>query len=171
MNRFLSLCFLMFITACGGTTASSKSTEVEPSTIDCLSDDTQRALTFCASPQAADLAKRNFNANASMDVPVEGAPTIDADVPLVTMVVFTDLQCPYCKAAHDFTIKMMADPAVKVVFRHAPLPFHADAIPAAYGALAARDQGKFWEYVEVAFENQDALAKENLREYLSLIHI
>ena len=49
---------------------------------------------------------------------------------------------------------------VKIVFKHFPLPFHNEAEPASRAAWAAQQQGKFWEYHEELFKNQDKLGSE-----------
>ena len=77
----------------------------------------------------------------------------------VTVVEFSDFQCPYCKKGYD-TMKELekAYPNdVKFVFKNLPLPFHQQAKPAAIAALAAGKQGKFWEFHDALFENQDKL--------------
>ncbi len=77
----------------------------------------------------------------------------------VTIIEFSDFQCPYCKKGYD-TMKELekAYPNdVKFVFKNLPLPFHQQAKPAAIAALAAGKQGKFWEFHDAMFENQDKL--------------
>jgi protein-disulfide isomerase len=54
---------------------------------------------------------------------------------------------------------------VRVVWRNNPLPFHQNAMPAAVAAMAAGEQGKFWEYHDKLFANQSALAPENFEQY------
>lgn len=87
----------------------------------------------------------------------------------VTIVEFTDFQCPYCKRAQE-TLKQVESAykgKVKVIARQYPLPFHNRAKPAAEAALCAREQGKYWEYrdklfASAALEDADLLklAKE-----------
>ena len=88
------LSFIVFGVSCGGSNSSKKTDVVGTSTVDCLSADVQKTLTYCASPEAADLAKQNFDKTRPLDVPVDAAPTIGSDGALVTVVVFTDLECP-----------------------------------------------------------------------------
>ena len=54
---------------------------------------------------------------------------------------------------------------VRIVFRHFPLPIHENAQPAAEAAVCAHEGGKFWEYHDLLFLNQDALAQEDLIGY------
>ena len=74
----------------------------------------------------------------------------------VILVLFTDLQCPYC-ARHHKTIKALAEKygnKIGIVFRHFPLSFHEFARTAANAAECAGEQGKFFEFVNKAFDNQ-----------------
>lgn len=85
----------------------------------------------------------------------------------VTIVEYSEFQCPFCSRVGP-TIKQIMDEygdKVRIVFRHFPLGMHNRAIPAAEAAQCAHDQGKFWEYHDKLFENQRALADENLKQY------
>lgn len=77
----------------------------------------------------------------------------------VTIIEFSDFQCPYCKRGRDtMDAVLKAYPKdVKVVFKHYPLPFHKEAEPAAKASWAAQQQGKFWEFHDELFNNQDKL--------------
>jgi len=85
--------------------------------------------------------------------PGQGRPSLGPDDALVTVVEFSDFQCPYCArlapTVHELP-QRHAD--VRVVFRQMPLPNHALARPAAKAALAAHRQGKFWEMHDALFE-------------------
>lgn len=54
--------------------------------------------------------------------------------------------------------------SVKVVYKHYPLAFHKQALPAALASLAAAEQGRFWEYHDALFLNQDSLSAEKYLE-------
>jgi protein-disulfide isomerase len=81
----------------------------------------------------------------------------DDDAP-VTLVVFADLQCPFCKRLHGTLVELQRDYGarrLRVVFKHHPLPFHKQATPAAEIAVAVhrlKGNAGFWEYAELAFE-------------------
>lgn len=80
----------------------------------------------------------------------------------VTIIEFSDFQCPYCKRGRD-TMDEVAKAYpndVKVVFKHFPLSFHKEAEPASRAAWAAQQQGKFWEYHDILFNNQDKLGAD-----------
>ena len=54
--------------------------------------------------------------------------------------------------------------SVKIVFKHYPLSFHKQALPAALASMAAGEQGKFWEYHDELFLNQNSLSNEKFME-------
>lgn len=84
----------------------------------------------------------------------------DIDAP-VTIVEFSDFECPYCARGHDTMNEVMDNYLesgnVKIVFRNLPLSFHSNAEPAALAALCAGEQDKFWEFHDGLFENQNSL--------------
>jgi predicted DsbA family dithiol-disulfide isomerase len=85
----------------------------------------------------------------------------------VTIVEFSDFQCPYCSRVVP-TVKEIAaryPDQVRIVFRHLPLNFHANARNAAYGSICAGDQDRFWEYHDLLFANQRALQRAHLSDY------
>jgi protein-disulfide isomerase len=85
----------------------------------------------------------------------------------VTVVVFTDFQCPSCAAMHpvvDEALKSYGN-RVRLVVRDFPLAMHAQARKAAEAANAANAQGKFFEYINVLFKNQSALDVASLKKY------
>lgn len=96
------------------------------------------------------------------DSPVRGPA--DAKV---TIVTFSDFQCPFCQrgaATMDEVLKAYPKD-VKLVFKNLPLPFHDKAKPAARAALAAKKQGKFWEMHDLLFKNQQAFSEEGFVKF------
>ena len=87
----------------------------------------------------------------------------------VTIVEFSDFECPYCGAAHDTVEQVMSSYAgkVRLVYRQFPLSFHPHAAKAAEASLCAADQGKFWEYHEALFKNQKKLDLPDLKAHAS----
>jgi protein-disulfide isomerase len=85
----------------------------------------------------------------------------------VTVVEFSDFQCPFCSKAATAVKDLKAKYGSKVhfVFRQFPLSFHQNAHLAAEAALAANAQGKFWEFHDKVFDNQKALERANLETY------
>jgi protein-disulfide isomerase len=95
--------------------------------------------------------------------PVRGAK----DAP-VTIVEFSDFQCPFCKTANA-TVKQVLDKypgKVRLVFRDFPLvSIHPQAPKAHEAARCAADQGKFWEYHDLLFERSPKMAPSDLKQY------
>jgi protein-disulfide isomerase len=89
----------------------------------------------------------------------------------VSIIEFTDFQCPSCAKTQrviDDVIKEYGD-QVKLIVRDFPLQQHANAFKAAEAAEAARDQGKYWEFIAVLFQNQQALDVVKLKEYATQV--
>lgn len=85
----------------------------------------------------------------------------------VKIVEFSDFECPYCSRAADVVHQIRAKYGEKVrfVFRQFPLPMHPHAKGAAEAALAANAQGKFWEFHDELFKNQQALDRPQLEAH------
>src|SRR6202034_3820597 len=79
-------------------------------------------------------------------VPVDGLPDIGDPRALVTIVAFTDYQCPYCRRAEATLIQLRESYGgqVRIVVAEKPLPMHDRARPAALAALAASNQGAYY---------------------------
>lgn len=80
----------------------------------------------------------------------------------VTIVEWSDFQCPFCSQAKDL-VKQITDAYpkdVRFVFKNYPLPFHQQGMPAAKAAIAAGKQGKFFEMHDKLFDNIKALAAD-----------
>lgn len=78
------------------------------------------------------------------------------------LVEFSDFQCPYCAAAHETVNQFMKahQDQVALVYKHLPLvEIHPEATAAAKAAWAADQQGKFWQYHDALFEQQDRLGE------------
>jgi len=73
----------------------------------------------------------------------------------VELIEYSDFQCPACQNYYPVVSQVLASSTVpvKFVYRHFPLPQHANARPAAYAAEAAAMQGKYWEMYDLLFKN------------------
>jgi protein-disulfide isomerase len=100
-------------------------------------------------------------------VPIEGSPTLGAADALVTIVEFTEYQCPFCKHAAP-TLEQLRKHygrELRLVFKHNPLPFHEHAENAAILALEARKQrgdAAFWQTSARLFERSPELDESSL---------
>ncbi|QRN93650.1 thioredoxin domain-containing protein [Archangium violaceum] len=101
------------------------------------------------------------------NIEVGNAPAIGPKNAPITIVAYSDFECPFCGRAVP-TLKQIENDyhgKVRIAFKNSPLPFHANAKPAAAAALAAHEQGKFWEYHDKLFANQRALDRASLERY------
>ncbi|MGB8931984.1 MAG: thioredoxin domain-containing protein [Anaeromyxobacteraceae bacterium] len=110
-----------------------------------------------AAPQAAPAPAGLQKIDLRSDDPVRGNKAAP-----VTIVLFSDFQCPYCSRVEPTLQQVLATYGnkVRVAWKHQPLPFHPNAGPAAEAAEAAREQGKFWEMHDALFQNQQSLSPE-----------
>lgn len=116
-----------------------------------------------------------------------GAVTIDSDklknAPMignkdakVTIVEFSDFECPFCErfytgAYAQIKTEYIDTGKAKLYFMHFPLSFHAQAQKAAEAAQCAADQGKFWEMHDKMFENQASLSVENFKKWAKELNL
>lgn len=113
-------------------------------------------------------AKQTFSSLAVsfvVDVDIAGAPIKGpADAP-VTLVLFTDFECPYCHQIVPLLDEIMAKnpKTLKLAFKNMPLKMHRFAEPAARAALAAQEQGKFWQFHDRLFAEKK-LSEEVIRQ-------
>jgi protein-disulfide isomerase len=97
-------------------------------------------------------------------IPVANAPSIGPANARITLVEFSDFQCPYCvKAVGQLKTVMKAYPNdIKLIFKQFPLDSHSQAAGAALAAMAAHRQGKFWEMHDALFAHREDLSRNAL---------
>jgi protein-disulfide isomerase len=85
----------------------------------------------------------------------------------VTILEWSDFQCPFCKNAQDVLARLLAEypDSLRLVFKDFPLRSHDRAVPAAVAARCAGAQGRFWEYHDLLFVAQPAFARDDLLGY------
>ena len=101
-----------------------------------------------------------------VSVVADGFPAKGPEDAPVTIVEFSDFECPYCARvipALDEVVETYGD-KVRLVFRQFPLNIHPNAQKAAEAALCARDQDKFWQMHDAMFKEQRSLGVEQLKE-------
>lgn len=110
---------------------------------------------------------RRFNKTSKLDFKIDAAKVLGSPMAPVTIVEFSDFQCPHCAAANPELHRIVSENEgrVKLMFKHYPLPTHTRAEPAARAAEAAARQGKFWPMVDVLFMRQRALEDADLEKY------
>jgi len=99
------------------------------------------------------------------DDPIKG----DLNAP-VTIVEFSDYECPFCKRNHDQVFSKLdkdyiSQGKVRYVFRDYPLAFHKRAIPAAVAANCAGQQDKYWEINDFLFQSKANLSDAKYIEF------
>jgi predicted DsbA family dithiol-disulfide isomerase len=81
----------------------------------------------------------------------------------VTIIEYSDFQCPFCRRLHLSMKKLIQEENVKWIYRHYPLSsIHPLAARAAEAAECAGDQGKFWEFADALFDSQKKLRSDEL---------
>ena len=101
------------------------------------------------------------------DVVSEGFPSKGADAPKVTIVEFSDFECPFCLRVVPTLDRILEDYGddVRLVFRQFPLNnIHPNAQSAAEASLCAADQSRFWQYHDALFAAPGGLDRESLRQ-------
>jgi len=126
----------------GGSKSSAKIEKLEKQVSDILTVLKHKGLDV-----EATLAEIS-NANKAHEIPIDGSPVIGPENAKLTIVEFSDLQCPYCARTAP-TIKAIQEKYpndIRVIFKHFPLSFHK-AAPAAHAAsIAAQKQGRFFDF-------------------------
>ena len=99
-----------------------------------------------------------------VQIPTAGSPSIGPPDARITLVEFSDFQCPYCIAAvPEIRSLLKAYPKdIKLIFKQFPLEMHSQAALAAAGALAAYKQGKFWEMHDGLFADRRNLSRAGM---------
>ena len=126
-------------------------------------------------PIAAQPAAPSAPDKVSM-IMASGWYSIGRDDAPVTMVEFTDYQCPYCKRFHADTFaeikKNYIDTGkVRFISRDLPLDFHPNALKAAQAAHCAGDQGKFWEMRDALISHAEDLGHDSIVKYATGISL
>lgn len=119
--------------------------------------------------QAAAQQPAQPDPNERVTVSTEGRPSLGRADAKVTVVEFSDLQCPFCKKFHDETFAQLKTAyidtgKIRFVYRHLPLTqIHQLAAKAAEGAECAFQQGKFWEMHDAIFAVQPDIGTDALK--------
>jgi protein-disulfide isomerase len=136
-----------------------------------IREEKEDEATIAYAQQLRRAAKVEINLTApespAFSIATDDQPTKGTANAVVTIVEFTDFECPSCARQHPVVERIVNEfgDRVRLVVRDFPLSQHANARKAAEAAEAAREQGKYWEYAAVLFRNQSALGIDKLRQY------
>ncbi len=100
------------------------------------------------------------------NVSIEGSPTLGPSDASVTVIEFSDYECPSCRQAHDDVKKVreIYQGKIRWVFKDYPLKRHEHAKKAAEASRCAADQKKFWEYQDLLYGSKDPLTADHMKE-------
>src|SRR5262245_37143353 len=128
---------------------------------------TKEGLDKAAPPPAPPAGSGEPDPGTRFRAEIKGAPMKGAKDAPVTIVQWSDYQCPFCSRVEPTIDKVMEEykGKVRVVWRDLPLPFHPNAKPAAIAARAAGEQGKFWEMHRKIFANQQSMDRQTYEKY------
>ncbi|PJZ68586.1 oxidoreductase [Leptospira perolatii] len=99
-----------------------------------------------------------------LNITTKGNPSLGPEDAKVTIVEFSDFECPYCKRSQEVTkiLREKYQGKIRWVFRDFPLSFHQNAMYAHMAANCAIPQGKYWEFFQVLFQNSGNLEKSKV---------
>jgi protein-disulfide isomerase len=160
MIRSLVLGAAVALTACGG---PPPETPAVPAT----AADATRPTPSPPPPVNDDQPVRTCSGKVPVSQDPHGPPALGPAPAKVTVVVYSDFQCPVCRRITDATYQIAEEwpGEVRVEFRQLALSSHQHAVGAAVAALAAHRQGRFWEMHDLLFANQQALDAGSLEGY------
>ncbi len=108
-------------------------------------------------------------------VPEDGDPSFGPSDAPITIIEFSDFQCPYCQKWHNEVWKKLvaAYPTqIRLVYRDFPLySIHPDAAPAANAAECANEQSKYWEFHDLLFSGNEGLGEAAYQNYASSLNL
>jgi protein-disulfide isomerase len=120
-----------------------------------------------AAEQIEGLYRDRFDPASAKAIPLEGSPSRGPEAAPVTLVEFADFECPFCqKVAPELdALWEKRKDSVRFVYKFMPLSMHPHGEIAARAAIAAADQGKFWEMHHKLFAAGGQLDQPDLEEY------
>ncbi len=126
-------------------------------------------LAAAPQPNARPSRPQRPDAGKQYEVEIGSAPTRGNEDAVVTIIEWSDFQCPFCNRVSPTLAQIQEEygDRVRFVFKHMPLSIHPQAAGAHAAAEAAHRQGKFWEMHDRLFENQRDLSVETLAGYAS----
>ena len=138
-----------------------------------LLEDLPLAAAAAAAPAARPRRPNRPDANRQYDVDLGDAPIRGGEKAVVTIVEWSDFQCPFCTRVAPTLAKIEEEygDRVRLAFKHMPLSIHPQAAAAHAAAEAAHRQGKFWEMHDRIFANQRDLSVPTLEGYAKALDL
>jgi protein-disulfide isomerase len=114
-----------------------------------------------------DAFRMRFDASKVKTLSVDGSPSLGPPDAPVTIVEWADFECPFCRLVYPLLEDVVKrfDGQVRLVYKFYPLGSHPHGEIAARAAVAAMNQGKFWEMHHTLFDNQERLEQADLERY------
>jgi protein-disulfide isomerase len=134
--------------------------------------DLEEIMEVAAAPTpAAAPPRRGPDPNRVYKLTTDDAPALGPESAAVTIVEFSDFQCPFCSRVYPTLLRLRQEYGddVRIVFKHMPLGFHAKAPGAHAASEAAKLQGKFWPMHDKLFEGQRLLSDAQYEAWASEI--
>ena len=117
-----------------------------------------------STPVAAAQAEREPPPKAALitELLLKGEPALGSSQAPVTIVEFSDFECPYCRVFHEQVLPSLKREyidtgLVRFIHKDLPLPFHQQAMPAAAAARCAGEQNRYWDLYGALFDQQNCL--------------
>jgi protein-disulfide isomerase len=119
---------------------------------------------FVSSESTGNIKEISYSFIVTIDT--TGAPFLGKPDAPVSIVIFSDFQCPYCSKIGPIIAEILEKnpETIKIFYKHFPIRGHEQAVPAAMAAIAAQKQGKFWDYHDLLFQNMQSLKPEKFIE-------
>ncbi|MCU0697775.1 MAG: thioredoxin domain-containing protein [Myxococcaceae bacterium] len=151
-------CIMKLLDAVGTAAQLVKSGKRVDEVADAISDKTTPLFGGRPPPSGAEPSER-----LTLKVPPT-APTLGPPDAPVTVMVWSDFECPFCKRLTGTfeQLRKRYGQQVRFVFRHQPLPFHPNARTAAQASMAAHRQGRFWEFHDLVFKGTGPATPDRL---------
>jgi protein-disulfide isomerase len=174
VSGLVALSLVLQIAGCGGSPAEIEQLKKgQKDILDKLAALDKTVQQIKTAPPAAP-GRPRVDPNKVYNIPTAGSPARGAENAKVTIVEFSDYQCPFCGQAESLMSQVLETypKDVKLVYKQFPLTsIHPNAMPASKAALAAGRQGKFWEMHKLIFENQRQLGPEKYVEFAEKLNL
>lgn len=167
VRAFVPLAAVAIIAACGN---PADIEEIKKGQKDILAkiEGLEKTVSQIKAAPAAAPGRPQIDPNKVYTIPLGNSPVKGDPGGSVTIVKFSDYQCPFCAQSAPLVDEVLkAYPkGVKFTYKQFPLTsIHPNAMPASKAALAAGKQGKYWEMHKVLFEHMRELGPDKLKEY------